>query len=177
MAADIISDIFAAWSLFSRSNYCISINSTTWPLCHNFQKNKQGSLFESNYFTWGVYTLIPILLPLIARIVLNLVALTRCFEKDQDNSGIKINSARRNLWIEDLKQLPWHITLLQPFRYNQAYIFVLNKKIHFSSKLFHNTLHRKNQKTFTCYCYWEFQFEIENNRTQHLWSCWIVSDS
>jgi hypothetical protein len=77
MAADIISDIFTAWSLFSRSEICSKCQDGGLKQCKNFMSQ---SLFTSNYFKWGVYTLIAIVMPLIARIVLNLISLIRSLE-------------------------------------------------------------------------------------------------
>jgi hypothetical protein len=113
MAVDIISDIVTAWSLFSRSEICSKYQDRGLKQCKNFRSSDY--MFTSNYFKWGVYTLIPIVMPLMARIVLNLVSLIRSFE--MKGCRITITPARWILWIEDLKQLPLHIPLLQPIRY------------------------------------------------------------
>ncbi len=114
MAADIISDIFTAWSLFSRSENCSKNQGGGFDRCKNFRSSVY--MFTSNYFKWGVYTLIAIVMPLLARIVLNLVLLIRSLE--MKGCRITITPARWMLWIEDLKQLPLHFPLLQPIRYN-----------------------------------------------------------
>ncbi len=119
MAADIISDTVTAWSLFSRYNYC---NQRKGPYfgskCGNNYNYNYGynsyAINEFEFFKWGAYTLILIVMPLIARIVLNLVALIRSLE--MNGCEMKIIPARWILWIEDLKQLPLHFPLLQPIR-------------------------------------------------------------
>ncbi len=116
MAADIISDIFTAWSLFSRSEICSKYQDGGLKQCKNFRSQ---SLFTSNYYKWGVYTLIAILMPLLARIVLNLVSLIRSLE--MKGCRMTITPARWILWVEDLKQLPLHFSLLQPIRSENFY--------------------------------------------------------
>jgi hypothetical protein len=96
VAADIFSDIATAQRLVSRGN-----------------------------IYWGLLTGILIIAPFLARLVLYLVSLSRCFKvawSEQKFFGIrkilKIKKipARLTFWRQELKQIWWHIPLLLPLR-------------------------------------------------------------
>jgi hypothetical protein len=121
-AVDILTDIITAANFFNISKECTQrrdANESTENfirLCGRHEKDSwldwlPGSDFE--VYRWGILTVLPIFLPLLARIFFNAVTFARSFKlKD----GVGIIPGRRSIWIEDLKQLPWHFPILQPLR-------------------------------------------------------------
>ncbi len=76
-------------------------------------------------FYWGLLTGLLIITPFLAKCILYLVSLKRCFKftrSDQKFFGIrkikKIEKipARFTFWLQELKLIGWHIPLLLPFR-------------------------------------------------------------
>jgi hypothetical protein len=82
--------------------------------------------FWRGHYYWGVFTLVPVFLPLFAKVILNLVFLSRCFKIEYSNSKclgmstlkkVSALSARLSFCLQELTQLIWHIPLFQPIRY------------------------------------------------------------
>ena len=82
--------------------------------------------FSRGHYYWGVFTLVPVFLPLLAKLVLHLVFLSRCFKIEYADSkflGItplkKVSavSARLSFCLQEIQLLIWHIPMLQPLRY------------------------------------------------------------
>ncbi len=97
VAADIVTDISTSTEFFSRGHYY-----------------------------WGVFTLVPVFLPLFAKFILNLVNLSRCFKFEYYNSKclgvsklkkVSIITARLSFCLQELRELVWHIPMCQPIRY------------------------------------------------------------
>jgi hypothetical protein len=96
LAADIITDLATSFDFFTRGN-----------------------------FFWGMFTLIPICAPFLAKITLYLVLLTRCFRVERSKLSIfgkvkidkiEVLKARLSFWFQELKLLPWHFPLILPLR-------------------------------------------------------------
>jgi hypothetical protein len=77
-------------------------------------------------FYWGLLTGLLIIMPFLAKCILYLVSLKRCFKltwSDEKYFGIrKIKKIKKipgrvTFWLQELKQFWWHIPLLQPLRY------------------------------------------------------------
>jgi hypothetical protein len=77
-------------------------------------------------FYWGLLTGLLIIAPFLAKCILYLVSLKRCFKltwSDEKYFGIrtikKIEKiqGRVTFWLQELKLFWWHIPLLQPLRY------------------------------------------------------------
>jgi hypothetical protein len=84
------------------------------------------------HYYWGVFTLIPVFLPLFAKQILNLVNFSRCFEIEYYKSKclgvsklkkVSVVPARLAFCLQELKQLVWHIPMFQPLRYNSLWTF------------------------------------------------------
>ncbi len=82
--------------------------------------------FWRGHYYWGVFTLVPVFLPFFAKLVLNLVFLSRCLKIEYSNSKclgisklkkVSVIPARLAFCLQELKQLIWHIALFQPIRY------------------------------------------------------------
>jgi hypothetical protein len=78
------------------------------------------------HYYWAVFTLVPVFLPLFAKLILNLVYLSRCFEVEYYSSKclgmsklkrVSVVPARLAFCLQELKQLIWHIPMFQPIRY------------------------------------------------------------
>jgi hypothetical protein len=68
---------------------------------------------------WGSFTLIPVFAPLGVRLIMLGISFCRCL---QISSGkVKLNRLKLSQWIRELKQLHWHIPLLQPIRFAKIY--------------------------------------------------------
>jgi hypothetical protein len=77
------------------------------------------------HYYWGVFTLLPVFLPLFAKLILNLVNLSRCFKIEYSNSKclgvstlkkVSVIPARLAFCLQEIKLLAWHIPMLQPVR-------------------------------------------------------------
>ncbi len=82
--------------------------------------------FSRDHYYWGVFTLVPVFLPLFAKLILNLVNLSRCFKIEYSNSKrlgvstlkkVSVIPARLAFCLQEIKLLAWHIPMLQPLRY------------------------------------------------------------
>jgi hypothetical protein len=78
------------------------------------------------HYYWGVFTLVPVFLPLFAKFILNLVFLSRCFKIEYNDSiflgmsklkRVSVVPARLAFCLQELKQLVWHVPMFQPIRY------------------------------------------------------------
>ncbi len=118
LTVDILTDILTAANFFSIGKGCTQRRDAKnfIRLCGRHEKDSwldwlPGSDLE--VYRWGILTVLPIFMPLLARIFFNVVTFARCLKlKD----GVGIIPGRWNIWIEDLKQLPWHFPILQPLR-------------------------------------------------------------
>jgi hypothetical protein len=78
---------------------------------------RDSHLFASTTraFQWGLFTVIPVFMPLIVRIFINFAMLTRCFEfKD---CCIKAIPGRLIRWKGNLQKIAWNFPLFQPIRF------------------------------------------------------------
>ncbi len=68
---------------------------------------------------WGLFTLVPIFAPFAVRSVITLVGFCRCYEY-----LLKINKKKEKYdeWLSELKQLHWHLPMLQPIRLVNSFI-------------------------------------------------------
>jgi hypothetical protein len=82
-------------------------------------------LVSRGHFYWGLLTALLIIAPFLARLVLYLVSLSRCFIvtwPEYEFCGkrkilqIKKIPARLTFWRQELKQIGWHIPLFLPLR-------------------------------------------------------------
>ncbi len=79
-------------------------------------------LVSRGHFYWGQLTGLLIIAPFLARLVLYLVSLSRCFRVTYEFCGkrkilqIKKIPARLTFWWQELKQIGWHIPLFLPLR-------------------------------------------------------------
>ncbi len=131
IAADIGTDIFASVTLLSICpDHDGSSNSDGVRNIFDYHRNilvrfcgtvdkSVGGWLEGIYipFFWGLLTLIPIFVPLLARVVVTCAMLTRCFKIRGRCHRIETVPGRLMIWFEDLKQLLWRFPMLQPIRY------------------------------------------------------------
>ena len=82
-------------------------------------------LVSRGHFYWGLLTGLLTLAPFLARLVLYLVSLSRCYKvtwTEQKYFGIKKIQkiekipARLTFWLQELKQIWWHIPWFLPLR-------------------------------------------------------------
>ncbi len=67
------------------------------------------------FFYWGLFTVIPVFMPLVARMFLNIAMLPRCF-KLKDYRIVTIRG-RLIRWKGNLQKIAWNFPLFQPIRF------------------------------------------------------------
>ncbi len=65
---------------------------------------------------WGLFTLLPIFAPFLAKIVIAMANFRKCIQIENFRS-IKIIHNRFNVWKNDIFPVFWDFPLLQPVRY------------------------------------------------------------
>ncbi len=82
-----------------------------------------ADFFSSGHYYWSMCTVVPIFAPFALRVLINVVNLCRCFKiTTVDNSSVlrrykpKLNEARLNFCLRELKQVIWHFPMMQPIR-------------------------------------------------------------
>ncbi len=135
IAADIASDIVASVNLLSICNdyvSCSYIKYSDSKRCKKFWLpnfddrfcgkvgGSVGGWLDGIYLPlfWGLLTLTPIFVPLLARVVVTCAMLTMCFKIRGRCQCIETVPGRLMIWFEELKHLLWHFPMLQPIRYH-----------------------------------------------------------
>ncbi len=70
--------------------------------------------FQNCHFYWGLFTLVPIFAPFLAKIVFSFWTFAQCFERTSE--GLQLDSARFSFWKKDLWKLIWQFPMLQILR-------------------------------------------------------------
>jgi hypothetical protein len=72
--------------------------------------------FQKGHFYWGLFTLVPIFAPFVAKIVFSFWTFAQCFRR-LTNWIPQMDLARFSFWKKDLQKLIWYFPMLQPLRY------------------------------------------------------------